>query len=272
MLTLRDVTLCAVASRHPQLALRAMARVMQYVEFSDVLLCGPREIREYLEEPIRLFEITPFDSVSQYSMFVLFELASKISTSHVLLVQWDGFVLNPQAWQSSFLDYDFIGAVWPQFGEGRNVGNGGFSLRSKRLLDACQDPDFIASHPEDLCLCHRNRDLLEGRYNLRFAPAAVAERFSYERALPSGQTFGFHGLFNFPDVMAPEELLAFLEAVPPDMLRARDAYDLGRRLAASGTTKDWACVRRLLLCQSANSYKPLAWLRLAVQYALRKGG
>ena len=67
---------------------------------------------------------------------MLQELHDHISTAHALCIQWDGYVLNAQAWDASFLDYDYIGSVWPQFGDGHRVGNGGFSLRSKRLLEA----------------------------------------------------------------------------------------------------------------------------------------
>ena len=37
---------------------------------------------------------------------------------------------------------DYIGAPWPHFRDGHNVGNGGFSLRSRRLLEACRELPF----------------------------------------------------------------------------------------------------------------------------------
>ena len=36
-----------------------------------------------------------------------------IQTSHCLLIQSDGFVLFPDKWDDSWLDYDYIGAPWP---------------------------------------------------------------------------------------------------------------------------------------------------------------
>lgn len=50
-----------------------------------------------------------------YSHFVLKELSHFIATSHMLFVQWDGYVLHPDCGRDSFLDYDYIGAPWPQF-------------------------------------------------------------------------------------------------------------------------------------------------------------
>jgi hypothetical protein len=111
-------------------------------------------------------------------------------------VQWDGFVLDATQWAPQFLEYDYVGAPWPQFSDGRDVGNGGFSLRSRRLLEACRDPRFRAAHPEDVAICRLNRDLLEREHGIRFADRSTAERFAFERTEPDGPTFGFHGVFN----------------------------------------------------------------------------
>ena len=53
----------------------------------------------------------------------------------MLIIQHDGFILNHKAWDNEFLNYDYIGA--PVYWMGNKlieVGNGGFSLRSKKLL------------------------------------------------------------------------------------------------------------------------------------------
>jgi uncharacterized protein DUF5672 len=108
-------------------------------------------------------------------------------------VQYDGFILNPDCWSADFQRYDYIGARWP-FDDGRAVGNGGFSLRSKRLLRALQDPQFAPVDPEDMAICRAYRPVLEERYGIRFAPEEIADRFAFEAVPPDGQTFGFHGL------------------------------------------------------------------------------
>jgi len=48
---------------------------------------------------------------------------------------------------------------------------------------------------EDEFMCRMLRPDLE-RQGIRFAPAPVANMFSYERGSPKQPTFGFHGLFN----------------------------------------------------------------------------
>ena len=44
-------------------------------------------------------------------MSLLFILFYKyIKTSHVLIVQWDGYIINSKKWDSRFLNFDYIGA------------------------------------------------------------------------------------------------------------------------------------------------------------------
>ena len=111
------------------------------------------------------------------------------------------------AWQPSFLDCDFIGAKWFWQPEGFRVGNGGFSLRSRRLLEALADPRIELVEAEDLTIGHTFRPLLEAAYGIRFADEALAERFAFEAAYPIGMPFGFHGLFNFCRVVPEDELV-----------------------------------------------------------------
>lgn len=153
---------------------------------------------------IRLVRIDRLNSAHDYSRFVLTGLSDHIATSHCLLVQWDGFVLEASRWNDRFLRFDYIGAPWPQFTDGHDVGNGGFSLRSKKLLEACRDRRFQLGHPEDVAICRTNRDLLEREFNVRFADRGLAEHFSFERAKPAGPTFGFHGIFNMIPAIGPD--------------------------------------------------------------------
>ncbi len=121
-------------------------------------------------------KIEPFDGLSGYSEFVIRRLEKFVDTSHALLVQWDGYVLNPKSWLPQFLSSDYIGAPW----HGNIVGNGGFSLRSKKLLKATArftDP----AHPEDNFICRKHRQELE-RDGIKFAPADLARQFAIEAA------------------------------------------------------------------------------------------
>jgi glycosyltransferase involved in cell wall biosynthesis len=118
--------------------------------------------------------------------------------THVLTVHPDGYVQNPSAWRDEWLEWDYIGASW-WYKDSMNVGNGGFSLRSKRFIELCSKLELQTYHPEDDVLCRQLRPWFEKEYGIKFAPDDVANRFSIEAyAVPpphnkySGQ-FGYHG-------------------------------------------------------------------------------
>lgn len=233
MLDLPDVTLCCVDTRQPQLALAALQHCMAGIRFARVLLFTDLALMPDAPRGIELVDAR-IASVAAYSQFMLHGLLPYLHSSHLLVVQWDGHVTDPAAWNPLFLQYDYIGAPWHDMPGDRGVGNGGFSLRSRRLLLALRDPALAPSHPEDLCICRQHRDVLEQQHGMRFAPRAMAAQFAYERVAPTGPSFGFHGLFNFDRVLAPEPLRRLLASLPDAMLGGLDAHDLCRQLIRQG--------------------------------------
>ncbi len=175
---------------------------------------------------IECVKIKPLKSVREYSNFVIKELYKYFSTSHCVLVQWDGYVINGDSWNPEFLKYDYIGAPWLYF-DSRNVGNGGFSLRSWKLQSALGNDSFIkATSPEDEIIGRLYRDYLELNYSVKFPSDDLADTFSYELRTPICKTFGFHGFFHKPfketivikrmaaggDVIALEPLLEYFDS------------------------------------------------------------
>lgn len=77
-------------------------------------------------------KIIPLNSLVEYSIFMLTKCSEYIDTEHVLIVQRDGWILNPSSWNNEWLKYDYIAPIFNQYDI---VGSGGFSLRSKRLMD-----------------------------------------------------------------------------------------------------------------------------------------
>lgn len=143
--------------------------------------------------------------------------------SHILFMQYDGWVINGDRWNPDWLQYDYIGAPWPWMPDSQNVGNGGFSLRSVRLMrHLAENPDNYPvprNHPEDAVLCQYYRPSLE-LLGFRCAPLNVAEKFSVERGPWREGTFGFHGIFNIPNVLGPLEL-ADWKASANDYIRSK---------------------------------------------------
>lgn len=136
-----------------------------------------------------------------YDGFCLKDLNTYIKTDYVLIIQYDGMAVNADYWTDQFYQFDYIGAAWPRhFGilEQNRVGNGGFSLRSKKLLESLQDSLIQNNNNEDVVICQTHADYLRSAYNIKFAPIDLADRFSQEWNTTHGNTFGFHALLNLP--------------------------------------------------------------------------
>lgn len=192
-ISLPDVTLFGIDSHDIMGIERAAAISRRDIEFGAVKIITDNLFKATQHEARR----------KEYSKFMLKELTKHFTTSHVLTIHADGYVLNWKAWDKDFLNYDYIGATW-SYKDNMNVGNGGFSLRSKKLCDilAKNHIDEDLMHPEDGCICRTFRKSLEDNFGIRFAPEDVANRFSIEAYgavgfMPpanvyTGQ-FGFHG-------------------------------------------------------------------------------
>ncbi len=143
--------------------------------------------------------IKKITSIDDYNELIIKKIADDIKLDHYLFIQYDGFAINKKFFDVEFLKYDYIGAPWPQF-EMRNVGNGGFSLRSKRLIEsaALLASKRTSGEAEDLFICRSIGEELENKFSIRFANSSVASQFSYEAPLSRRETFGFHGFLNLP--------------------------------------------------------------------------
>jgi hypothetical protein len=231
---LSDVTLLAVTSVAVLATARALALSQHAVRFGEVLFVSDQPPpRDTLATWRSIPAIT---SRSAYSRFMLRDLAAHFTTSHVLCVQWDGYVLDPASWDQAFLDYDYIGAPWPHFADGMRVGNGGFSLRSRRLTEACANLP-VSDEPEDVMICRTHRRMLEERFELRFAPEDLARRFAYERIAPRGDEFGFHGAFNMINHMPPAELADLLRNLEPGLLNRNEHREMLRTALRRGNLR-----------------------------------
>ncbi|VWD13626.1 hypothetical protein BLA39750_03401 [Burkholderia lata] len=235
-MTLSTVTALCVDTIHHGSALAA-CRVMAQLGFAEVVLVTDDAIDRHpdaasLPPGVRIECIAPLTGIGAYSRFLLDTMIEHVRTPHVLVFQWDGFVLDATRWWPGYLEYDYIGAPWPSsFGRtGRVVGNGGFSLRSMKLLRALREirPDS-GDRPEDHVICIDLAERLENEFGIRFAPVEVAKYFSIEHySLPNFSdsphwsrvgTFGFHGFFNFHLALSDSALLDLVDTKMTDTER-----------------------------------------------------
>ncbi|WP_242031169.1 DUF5672 family protein [Anabaena sp. FACHB-1237] len=219
-INLQNTTLVTISSVDIELTLLSLVISNLNANFNRVLFFTSEEIdQSYLElfPQLEIVTIHPIKSLVEYSRFIIKELNSFIETEFCLVTQGDGFIINPQLWSEEFLNYDYIGAPWRKQSHLVNsqgqtvdildlnknrVGNGGFSLRSKKLLEVCSQLDFdhikTSSLSEDLIICYYFYDWFT-RKSIKFAPLEVAIKFSFEQPIEELEnfswenTFGFHG-------------------------------------------------------------------------------
>ncbi len=248
MLDLPGVSLVCIDTANHALALRALGKSREGIRFGRTLLLTdavPSGVA--VPDGIDVIAIAPLSSRDAYSQFVLKALLPYVATPHALLVQWDGYVVNPAAWEPAFLDCDYVGAKWYWYDDDMRVGNGGFSLRSRRLLEALQDPRVALDGVEDVTIGRTYRRLLEREHGLRFASEALADRFAFEVAYPIGRPFGFHGLFNFCRTVPPAEIAALAPTFSDPIARSPQLLSLLRNCTALGQWQAASAIARRIL-------------------------
>lgn len=228
-LELPQVTLIAVTSVNISATISALNESMARIGFGSAKLLTDRAPAQ-LPEGIEWVPIARLASAQGYSDFILDHLADHVATPHCLLVQWDGHVIDAGRWIPEFLDHDYVGASWPQFSDGHDVGNGGFSLRSRALLEACRATGFRPSHPEDLAIGRHNRNWLEAQ-GLRFAPRALADTFAAERAGNPSTSFGYHGVWQMPGILGRQKFWQIYLSLDERGSIRHDFYSLLRQVA-----------------------------------------
>ncbi len=196
MISLPSVTLVCVDTVNYAKAILALNKSLERIQPARTIFFT--DIACVAQDGIDVINIKHLYSKTDYSKFLMKDLAKHIQTDHVLIIQWDGYVLDENAWEDDFLKYDYIGAPWI-YSDGKNVGNGGFSLRSTRLHQILAQDDFIIPMSlEDDAICRTYRDYLTAKYQITFAPEDLAHRFAFELNRPRQETFGFHSFFHQP--------------------------------------------------------------------------
>ena len=214
---LNNVTLLALGSTKINENIYALQYSMQGIDFGAVKFVSHERPRN-LPPEIKFEKYKDHEKINfkEYSYYCIYNLIHHVDTDFLLLVQPDGYIINPDKWEDEFLKWDYIGAPWPiskdayidPFGNHIRVGNGGFTLRSRRLLAVPQYENIpfevnqgtfykhmnAGSYNEDGNICVHNRHLFE-KNGMEFAPIEVAARFSQEIQMPETRDiipFGFH--------------------------------------------------------------------------------
>jgi hypothetical protein len=220
MIQLPDVTLVTIDTKAHDLTRMAVENTLRQIEPAETLIFTDDEF-PFEGMPVR--KIDPLHSMNDYNSMLWAFTPFFVRTSHMLVIQWDGWVLDGSAWSDEWLQYDYIGAPWHWHTGPLKVGNGGFSLRSMSLMRHVQDHNMPAGSQEDVELCIKLRPELENAF--KWAPIEVAQQFSYEHGRPDHTTFGFHDVRNWRNHLTAEQLDERFAAAPPYVLDKQETQD-----------------------------------------------
>jgi len=219
MLNLKDITLLTLHDKDPNVSLELLNICLNKVSFDKVKLLSSSPP----DKDLGSIEFVPIPNLGKfnphrqskgengYNEFFVYELHKYVDTEFVMTVQTDGFITHPEFWTNEFLDYDWIGAAWPDFIlHGSNwlepkikssipnyVGNGGFSLRSKKILELASKCPKELIGPEDVYYCLNNYEYFMDN-GVKYAPVDLANKFSKDDwGRVHADCFGFHGNKNY---------------------------------------------------------------------------
>lgn len=192
MLNLPDVTIILLTNRDFAGAKNALDKSCEKINFGGAKIIWDEKC----------------NSIDEWNRKIIQDLWKYVDTSHALVIHQDGYVINPELWNSDWMKYDYIGAPWPlprddysyrnESDELVRVGNS-VSLRSKKLMkliSSCPWRSYYGNSNEDGFICCHNRKWLES-FDCKFAPLEVAVHFSKEHEIPENvglKTFAFHSL------------------------------------------------------------------------------
>lgn len=202
--------------------LNALEYSMRGIDFGAVKFISHEEPKD-MPEGITFEKYSGYDNISykEFSYYCIYKLVEHVDTEYMLMIHPDGYIINPSLWDDEFLKWDYIGAPWPSvensyidpFGNQHRVGNGGFTLRHRKVLEIphkveipfeVNTGDFYKhmnakAYNEDGNICVHNRHIFE-QQGVKFAPIDIAVRFSQEIPVPESQgvvPFGFHRYLKF---------------------------------------------------------------------------
>ena len=135
-LQLPTISLICVDCLNVNMAIKVIEHCKTLCDFGDVRLLT--SIPTNYPDAVK---IKPLNSLIAYSIFMLKHLHEYVTQDMVMIIQRDGWILNTESWDDNWKNLDFIGPLFMQVDW---VGSGGFSLRSKKIMEAASKaiPDW----------------------------------------------------------------------------------------------------------------------------------
>ena len=111
---------------------RVLPKILEEVEFGDIISINPFNknsnlIDKQIEQKIWNRNNSEIHGINWYCEFVVSKLPYMVKTDYYLIMQWDGFIIDPHNWSDDFYKFDYLGG-------GHTLLNGGFSLRKTETM------------------------------------------------------------------------------------------------------------------------------------------
>jgi hypothetical protein len=209
MIAGKTISIVSVSNIKKPQTINSIINCCKKFPFFDKKIFFTDEDGQYEDIKLKNINLVNPDS---YNNFVINNLYKYIDTDFVLIVHYDGTIINESLWDNKFLNYDYVGAPWPfnnvnMYTSDNSIdwqGNGGFCLRSRKFLYISSKIGESnlrpAEYPEDVYLSIINRKLFE-LHNCVFAPINLCKKFSFENKFDENHTiqnsFGIHGKHNY---------------------------------------------------------------------------
>jgi hypothetical protein len=228
MLDLSRVTLLFVETRAHEITNRVIKDCLSKAVFGEVLIFTDKP-DEFGDLCARVVPCRDFPNKKEAGAFYYSHAMELVETDFAFMLEWDAGIYDTSKWRPEFFDYDYIGAPWKvRPGDLHDVGNGGFTLMSKRLGHRLCNDRRITPVYTDMDVCRFARTRLENSdTGFKWAPTDLAGKFSWELLPRDPEHFGFHGAFNWPDTLSKEELIIRAKLMLKSeylTLKLRDVY------------------------------------------------
>jgi len=195
MRNLKDVTLLAISSNRAEGNIEALKKCMSLMDFGAVKFLSHQK-PDNLPNEITFEYCTELKSIYDFDCYAFSELGKHIDTSHMLMVQDHAYILRPELWDDDWLQYDFIGAPWPERDAFISASTGEMvkkllDLPKKLGLPVVEDRGY--TNDDGLVNSYYRKIFLEN--GIKYPSVHVASRFAYENPIPENEgvlPFGFH--------------------------------------------------------------------------------
>ena len=97
---LKNISLVCIETRFVELALFAIKKSTQNLAFDEIILFSDKKFD--VPDEVTNIIIPSIHSTQEYSEFIVKKLPDYITTDFILIIQWDGFVINHNLWNDDF--------------------------------------------------------------------------------------------------------------------------------------------------------------------------